>query len=145
MSAALCALQEAIQRDPKPYKNLIPSFVSILKQVWFIPAASQSLWPLIDHVFVAHDVSLCSCRWQNISCRKRLTTTARLHLSSRFALSRLQTEHLTASRQRNCIINSTSSIQMLCCWLIGFEHSQVFDGPALNGLTRCTMQYSTIK
>ncbi|KAL0026447.1 hypothetical protein WJX79_010441 [Trebouxia sp. C0005] len=33
MSAALCALQEAIQRDPKPYKNLIPSFVSILKQV----------------------------------------------------------------------------------------------------------------
>lgn len=36
MSAALCALQEAIQRDPKPYKNLIPSFVSILKQVWFV-------------------------------------------------------------------------------------------------------------
>ncbi|KAL3152008.1 hypothetical protein ABBQ32_001127 [Trebouxia sp. C0010 RCD-2024] len=33
MSAALCALQEVIQRDPKPYKNLIPSFVSILKQV----------------------------------------------------------------------------------------------------------------
>ena len=33
MSAALCALQEAIQRDPKPYKSLIPSFVSILKQV----------------------------------------------------------------------------------------------------------------
>ena len=33
MSAALCALQEAILRDPKPYKNLIPSFVSILKQV----------------------------------------------------------------------------------------------------------------
>lgn len=33
MSAALCALQEAVQRDPKPYKNLIPSFVSILKQV----------------------------------------------------------------------------------------------------------------
>ena len=33
MSAALCALQEAIQTDPKPYKNLIPSFVSILKQV----------------------------------------------------------------------------------------------------------------
>ena len=57
MSAALCALQEAIQRDPKPYKNLIPSFVSILKQVWFVPAASSHygpsyhvtmfLWPML--------------------------------------------------------------------------------------------------
>lgn len=33
MSAALCALQEVTFRDPKPYKNVIPSFVSILKQV----------------------------------------------------------------------------------------------------------------
>ena len=33
MSAALCALLEVAGRDPKPYKNLIPSFVSILKQV----------------------------------------------------------------------------------------------------------------
>ena len=33
MSAALCALHEAIARDGRAYKNLIPSFVSILKQV----------------------------------------------------------------------------------------------------------------
>lgn len=33
MSAALCALYEAVKQDPRPYKNLIPSFTSILKQV----------------------------------------------------------------------------------------------------------------
>ncbi|MEW5297695.1 MAG: hypothetical protein WDW36_000882 [Sanguina aurantia] len=33
MSAAVCALHEVIKRDPRPYKNLIPSFTSILKQV----------------------------------------------------------------------------------------------------------------
>jgi len=33
MSAALCALLEVTSRDPQPYKNVIPSFVSILKQV----------------------------------------------------------------------------------------------------------------
>ncbi|KAK9907437.1 hypothetical protein WJX75_003646 [Coccomyxa subellipsoidea] len=33
MSAALCALLEVVSVDPKPYKNLIPSFISILKQV----------------------------------------------------------------------------------------------------------------
>lgn len=33
MSAAVCALHEVIKRDPLPYKNLIPSFTSILKQV----------------------------------------------------------------------------------------------------------------
>eukprot|EP00891_Asterochloris_glomerata_P002814 jgi/Astpho2/2814/fgenesh1_pm.00050_%23_25_t len=33
MSAALCALHEVIARDARTYKNLIPSFVSILKQV----------------------------------------------------------------------------------------------------------------
>ena len=43
MSAALCALQEAIQRDPKPYKNLIPSFVSILKQVSLTTTLYNSL------------------------------------------------------------------------------------------------------
>ena len=32
MSAALCALHESIKQDPVPYKNLIPSFISILKQ-----------------------------------------------------------------------------------------------------------------
>lgn len=33
MTAALAALYEVIKVDPKPYKNLIPSFTSILKQV----------------------------------------------------------------------------------------------------------------
>ena len=33
MSAALCALHEVIRVQPQPYKNLIPSFISILKQV----------------------------------------------------------------------------------------------------------------
>ena len=32
MNAALCALHEVVARTPQPYKNLIPSFVSILKQ-----------------------------------------------------------------------------------------------------------------
>lgn len=39
MSAALCALLEVTSQDPKPYRNLIPSFVSILKQVTPNPAA----------------------------------------------------------------------------------------------------------
>ena len=33
MSAALCALYDLIVDDPKPQKNLVPSFVSILKQI----------------------------------------------------------------------------------------------------------------
>ena len=33
MSAALCGLMEIVKGDPRPYKNLIPSFTSILKQV----------------------------------------------------------------------------------------------------------------
>jgi hypothetical protein len=33
MSASLCALYEVVKQDPRPYKNLIPSFTSILKQV----------------------------------------------------------------------------------------------------------------
>jgi hypothetical protein len=33
MAASLCALGELIARDARPYKNLIPSFVSILKQI----------------------------------------------------------------------------------------------------------------
>mmetsp|Transcript_39384 Transcript_39384/g.111611 ORF Transcript_39384/g.111611 Transcript_39384/m.111611 type:complete len:951 (-) Transcript_39384:233-3085(-) len=33
MSASLCALYEVIQEDPTGYRNLTPSFVSILKQV----------------------------------------------------------------------------------------------------------------
>ncbi|GIL83137.1 hypothetical protein Vretimale_11456 [Volvox reticuliferus] len=33
MSASLCALHDCIKVDPRPYKNLIPSFTSILKQV----------------------------------------------------------------------------------------------------------------
>ena len=34
MSAALSALYEGVKADPRPYKNLVPSFTSILKQVW---------------------------------------------------------------------------------------------------------------
>ena len=33
MSAALCALHDLILADPVPHKNLVPSFVSILKQI----------------------------------------------------------------------------------------------------------------
>ncbi|KAG2486441.1 hypothetical protein HYH03_014888 [Edaphochlamys debaryana] len=33
MSAALCALHDCIKADTRPFKNLIPSFTSILKQV----------------------------------------------------------------------------------------------------------------
>jgi len=33
MCASLCALGELVARDARPYKNLIPSFVSILKQI----------------------------------------------------------------------------------------------------------------
>ena len=33
MSAALCALYDLIMDNPKPQKNLVPSFVSILKQI----------------------------------------------------------------------------------------------------------------
>ena len=33
MSAALCALYDMVKADPGSYKNLVPSFVSILKQV----------------------------------------------------------------------------------------------------------------
>lgn len=33
MAASLCALGELVARDARPYKNLIPSFVSILKQI----------------------------------------------------------------------------------------------------------------
>lgn len=33
MSAALCALHDCVKVDPRPFKNLIPSFTSILKQV----------------------------------------------------------------------------------------------------------------
>ena len=33
MSASLCALYDLIVDDPKPQKNLVPSFVSILKQI----------------------------------------------------------------------------------------------------------------
>ncbi len=40
MNAALCALHEVVARSPQPYKNLIPSFVSILKQARAPPRAA---------------------------------------------------------------------------------------------------------
>ena len=33
MAASLCGLHDLIAADPSPYRNLAPSFVSILKQV----------------------------------------------------------------------------------------------------------------
>jgi AP-4 complex subunit epsilon-1 len=33
MNASLCALHDAIKAEPRLYKNLLPSFASILKQV----------------------------------------------------------------------------------------------------------------
>lgn len=33
MSATLCALQELASQDPIPYRNLIPSLSSIIKQI----------------------------------------------------------------------------------------------------------------
>jgi hypothetical protein len=33
MGASLCALHDLASQDPGPYRNLVPSFVSILKQV----------------------------------------------------------------------------------------------------------------
>ena len=32
MGASLCALHDLASQDPGPYRNLVPSFVSILKQ-----------------------------------------------------------------------------------------------------------------
>jgi hypothetical protein len=32
MGASLCALHDLAAQDPGPYRNLVPSFVSILKQ-----------------------------------------------------------------------------------------------------------------
>ena len=42
MCAVLCALGELISRDARPYRNLVPSFVSILKQAR-TPAAPDGL------------------------------------------------------------------------------------------------------
>ena len=53
MSAALCALLEVVALDPKPYKNLIPSFISILKQV-MLPDS-------VFHLFCISSVQRCSC------------------------------------------------------------------------------------
>ena len=33
MSATLCAVHEVSARDPQPFKHLVPSLISILKQV----------------------------------------------------------------------------------------------------------------
>ena len=56
MSAALCALHDVIARDPKPYKNLIPSFISILKQVHHVDIPWQ------------HGLALGSISWQHPLC-----------------------------------------------------------------------------
>jgi hypothetical protein len=37
MGASLCALHDLASQDPAPYRNLVPSFVSILKQARAAP------------------------------------------------------------------------------------------------------------
>lgn len=64
MSAALCALQEAIQQDPKPYKNLIPSFVSILKQVSNLPLMLIRLGNLLNPQQSGH---ACLLLWPGLA------------------------------------------------------------------------------
>ena len=44
MSAALCVLQELIAVDAAPYKNLVPSFVNILKQVSAAAWGTERTW-----------------------------------------------------------------------------------------------------
>ena len=94
MSAALCALLEVAGRDPKPYKNLIPSFVSILKQVcdrdgssclhavaWC--ATSRSFDPVTSCISL---IVCCPCRLPSTGCQRHSITTVRLLHSFRFVL-----------------------------------------------------------
>ena len=51
MSAALCALHESVKQDSLPYKNLIPSFISILKQVSSSRAGLQVYGSCVPSVY----------------------------------------------------------------------------------------------
>ena len=49
MGASLCALQEVTAVDPQPFKHLVPSLISILKQVCsVIYATLQVAFSVID-------------------------------------------------------------------------------------------------
>ena len=70
MSAALCALYETIKQDPLPYKNLVPSFISILKQVnpRLSTPSAHTLWmrtcsrkPIKHCVDLEHSFHLATC------------------------------------------------------------------------------------
>ena len=41
MGASLCALHDLAAQDPGPYRNLVPSFVSILKQARLVRRAAR--------------------------------------------------------------------------------------------------------
>ena len=45
MGAALCALHDLASQDPAPYRNLVPSFVSILKQARSVRTAPSRAKP----------------------------------------------------------------------------------------------------
>ena len=60
MSATLCAVHQVSARDPQPFKHLVPSLLSILKQVWLaelagelMPRAAATLHPA-SHLVAAH-------------------------------------------------------------------------------------------
>ena len=98
MSAALCALHEIIKQDPLPYKNLVPSFISILKQVnccqstlsvhtkWMRACSCQ---PIQHCLYLKRRFRMSMRRSQNIVFQRRMTTTDHLHPSYRQAGSTL--------------------------------------------------------
>ena len=94
MSAALCALYEIIKQDPLPYKNLVPSFISILKQVTcclstlsahmkWIHTCSCKLIKYCD--YLEHSSRVAMCRLQSIAFQRHMTITDHLHPSYRQA------------------------------------------------------------
>lgn len=65
MSAALCALYELAHRDPAAYRNLIPSFTSILKQVGHTLCKRDTLcrWD------TRYEVGNTLCSWDTGLCK----------------------------------------------------------------------------
>ena len=91
MSAALCALQEVVARDPKPYKNLIPSFISILKQARSLCCTCNCSAIITrqhcNAIFIASDHhGMCCCRLLSTGFQRLMITTELLHRSSRYTI-----------------------------------------------------------
>lgn len=72
MSAALSALHDAIKHNAMPYKNLIPSFTSILKQVGGLQRGACSL--LSFALPVCQSASLVSCTFVMVPLRRESLT-----------------------------------------------------------------------